>query len=327
MIFSKKIGDVSEARKKRLLKRKDKKAYFKLFGKSYNKSESVIGIAFITPAVVLGIIFTILPMVISLAYAFTDAYMLDLTEAKWNNFENFIRLFSDPVLWKAFGNTMIFVVVAVPVQLGIALGLALILNIKTLRCNTFFRWAFFCPVMLSLAVTSMLWMNLMDYNDGLINTLLESIGLGRQLFLNSETQALGVIIFISVWQGAGYQMLIFLSGLKNIPSELYEAAAMDGATKVRQFWSITLPSIKPTFSYVMVTTLIAAFRLITQPMIMTGGGPLNSTMTMSYYIYIQGVQYWDVGYSSAIALFYTIIMAIVALTLRKVTGGDNTGGK
>lgn len=327
MVFSKKIGDVSEAKRRRLLKRKDKKAYFKLFGKSYHKGESAIGIAFITPAVILGIIFTILPMVISLAYAFTDAYMLDLTEAKWNNFENFIRLFGDPVLWKAFGNTMIFVVVAVPVQLGIALGLALILNIKTLRCNTFFRWAFFCPVMLSLAVTSMLWMNLMDYNDGLINTILESIGLGRQLFLNSETQALGVIIFVSVWQGAGYQMLIFLSGLKNIPPELYEAASMDGASKVRQFWSITLPSIKPTFSYVMVTTLIGAFRLITQPMIMTGGGPLNSTMTMSYYIYLQGVEYWDVGYSSAIALFYTIIMAAVALTLRKVTGGDNTGDK
>ena len=325
MIFSKKSGGLSESRKKRLMRGRNKKAYFKLFGKSYNKNESVIGIAFMTPAVVLGLIFTILPMLISLSYAFTDAYMLDLTKAKWTGFENFIRLFGDTVLWQALGNTAIFVVIAVPVQLGIALGLALILNIKTLRCNTFFRWAFFCPVMLSLAVTSMLWMNLMDYNDGLINTLLESIGLDRQLFLKSETQALYVIIFISVWQGAGYQMLIFLSGLKNIPPELYEAASLDGASKVKQFFSITLPAIKPTFSYVMVTTLIGAFRLITQPMIMTGGGPLNSTLTMSYYIYLQGVKYWDVGYSSAIALFYTIIMSAVALTLRKITGGDNTG--
>lgn len=325
MTLSKNNGDLSDRQKKRLLKNKDKKPYFKLFGKSYKKSESAVGLAFIAPATILGIIFVILPMVISLAYAFTDAYMLDLTAAKWNNFGNFKRLFTDTVMWKALGNTAIFVVIAVPVQLIIALGLALILNIKTLRCSTFFRWAFFCPVMLSLAVTSMLWMNLMDYNDGLINTLLEKIGLGRQLFLKSETQALFVIIFVSVWQGAGYQMLIFLSALKNIPPELYEAASMDGASKAKQFWSITLPSIKPTTSYVLVTTLIGAFRLITQPMIMTGGGPLNSTLTMSYYIYIQGVEYWDVGYSSAIALFYTVIMATIALTLRKVTGGDNTG--
>lgn len=310
--------------------KKPRKSYFKLFGKSYGVNESIVGICFILPAVILGAIFTIAPMFISLAYAFTDADFYLLDEAQWNNFENFGRLFQDPQMWKALGNTLLFVVVDTPAQLVVALGLALLLNKKKLYGNTFFRWAFFTPVMLSLAVTSMLWMNLLDSQSGLIPSLFVKWGWieeGEKIFLNDPSQAMMVIVFISVWQGAGYQMLIFLSALKNIPTEMYEAASLDGASSVRQFWSITLPSIKPTFSFVLVTMLIGAFRLITQPMIMTQGGPLDSTLTMSYLIYRQGIDYYDVGYSSAIALFYTIIMSTVALTLRKVTGGDNTEGK
>ena len=178
--------------------------------------------------------------------------------------------------------------------------------------------------MLSLAVTSMLWINLLNEQDGLINALLEAIGLSRQLFLSDPEQAMDLIVIISAWQGAGYQMLIFLSALKNIPKELYEASSIDGANKIQQFWRITLPSIKPTFSFVLITMMIGAFRLITQPMIMTRGGPIDRTLTMSYYIYLQGINFRDVGYSSAIALLYTIFMATIALTLRKVFEKDNT---
>lgn len=315
-------------RKKGALARRNRKSSFKLFGKTYNKKETVVGVSFLLPALILGIIFTITPMLISLSYAFTDANFFALDSAKWNNFANFGRLFRDETLWKALGNTFLFVVVATPLQLVIALGLALLLNKKTLRCGTFFRWAFFTPVMLSLAVTSMLWLNLLDTQSGLIPKLLEQWGLvdeSKKLFLDNPKQAMMVIVFISVWQGAGYQMLIFLSGLKNIPPELYEAASIDGATPTRQFFSITLPSIMPTFSFTLVTTLIGAFRLITQPMVMTPGGGVDySTMTMSYWIYKQGIEYADVGYSSAIAIFYTIIMSVIALSLRKLTGGDNT---
>ena len=126
------------------------------------------------------------------------------------------------------------------------------------------------------------------------------------------------IIFISIWQGAGYQMLIFLSGLKNIQPEIYEAASLDGANATQRFFYITIPNILPTFSFVLITMLIGAFRLITQPMIMTQGGPEDGTMTMSYYIYQQGITFRDVGYSSAIAMIYTIFMSVIALTLRKV---------
>lgn len=303
--------------------RRGLKPHYTLFKRRYSTQDTIVGWAFLLPAVILGLIFIIGPMVVSLSYSFTDAHLLKLDQAKFYGLKNFIDAFKDETMWEAFKNTMQFVICVVPLQLGVAYGLALILNSK-IKCNTFFRWAFFVPVMLSLAVTSTLWMNLLNEQDGLINTLLENLGFDRQKFLSDPKQAMPIIIFISAWQGAGYQMLIFLSALKNIPKEVYEASDVDGANKWQKLIYITCPMIKSTFSFILVTTLIGAFRLITQPMIMTGGGPLNSTLTMSYYIYLNGIKYWNVGYSSAIALIYTIFMATIALTLNKVTGKDNT---
>ena len=297
--------------------------YFRLFGVRYKKNDCVAASVFILPALILGIIFVITPMVISLSFAFTDAGLLRLDSVKLNQFANFKSLIGDKILWQAFKNTLEFVVKVVPLQMTMAISLALILN-SNIKANTFFRWAFFCPVMLSLAVTSMLWMNLLNEQDGLINALIQALGGTRQGFLNDPNQAMNVIVVISAWQGAGYQMLIILSALKNIPKEMYEAASLDGSSGWNTFWKITMPSIMPTFSFTLVTMLIGAFRLITQPMIMTGGGPVDTTITMSYYIYKQGITYRDVGYSSAIALVYTVFMAIISLTLRKVTEKDNT---
>lgn len=296
---------------------KRKNRYYTFLGKTYKKDDTIVGLCFILPALILGCIFVITPIVISLAYSFTDAYLLRLDEVQAVGFDQFVKVFKDGFLWNAFGNTMVFVVITVPVQLCVALGLALILNTK-IKANTFFRWAFFVPVMLSLAVTSFLWGNLFEH-DGLINAILIKLGIGEQPFLDDPGQAMGIIIFISIWQGAGYQMLIFLSGLKNIQPEIYEAASLDGANATQRFFYITIPNIMPTFSFVLVTMLIGAFRLITQPMIMTQGGPEDGTMTMSYYIYQQGITFRDVGYSSAIAMVYTIFMSAIALTLRKVT--------
>lgn len=296
---------------------KRRNRYYTFLGKTYKKDDTIVGLCFILPALILGCIFVITPIVISLAYSFTDAYLLRLDEVQAVGFDQFVKVFKDGFLWNAFGNTMVFVVITVPVQLCVALGLALILNTK-IKANTFFRWAFFVPVMLSLAVTSFLWGNLFE-QDGLINAILIKLGIGEQPFLDDPGQAMGIIIFISIWQGAGYQMLIFLSGLKNIQPEIYEAASLDGANSVQRFFYITIPNIMPTFSFVLVTMLIGAFRLITQPMIMTQGGPEDGTMTMSYYIYQQGITFRDVGYSSAIAMVYTIFMSAIALTLRRVT--------
>ncbi len=304
--------------------KKPKRTHYKLFGQSYSFTDTKVGLAFLAPALILGIIFVVAPMLISLSYAFTETDIYNLSEVKWVGFDNFAKAFAkDPLFWTAFKNSVVFTVCVVPIQLLLAFGLALILN-TDLKGNTFFRWAFFVPVMLSLAVTSMLWMNLLS-SDGIINNFLQAMGFKKQGFLDDPKQALFVIVFISAWQGAGYQMLIFLSGLKNVPKEIYEAASLDGANKVQTLFHITIPAIKPTFSFVFITMLIGAFRLITQPMIMTSGGPNNATLTMSYYIYNNGVVYDNsVGYSSAIALIYTVFMAAIALTSRKFLEKDNT---
>ena len=286
------IGDITKKRSK---------GQYRLFGTEYSLRETIAGLSFLAPCFLLSVVFVFLPIAISLSYAFTDANMLRLDSVNFIGFDNFVRLFQDASIGKALTNTLIFV-----------------------GCvNTFLRWAFFCPVMLSLAVTSMLWMNLLNPQEGLINALILALGGNPMMFLEDPDQAMGCIIFISAWQGAGYQMLILLSGLKNIPKELYEAAEIDRASKWQQFLNVTLPGLKPTMVFVLITMIIGAFRICVQPMIMTDGGPLDSTLTMSLYIYKQGVEYRDVGYSSAIAMVYTVIIAAVSLTLRKVLGGDN----
>ncbi len=303
------------------MKRKSRSPDFRFFGHKYNKEESITGLLFVLPAVILGFVFVLLPIVISLAYAFTDANMLRLDKVNFIGFDNFVRAFADEKMWKAFGNTMIFVVVVMPLQYGLALGLALLLN-STRHFSAFFRTAFFMPVILSLAVTSMLWMNLLNSQNGLINSLLNAMGFSSLGFLDDPNMAMGCIIFISVWQGAGYQMLIFLSALKNVDPTLYEAAKIDGAGPFGRFLHVTMPAIKPTGVFVLITMLIGAFRICIQPMVMTQGGPLDSTMTLSYYIYINGIEFLDVGYSSAIALLFTIVIASVSLGLRKILGDD-----
>lgn len=303
--------------------RKQKSANIKIFNKLYNKQEFYTGVLFVLPIVVLGFIFIILPMVTSLAYAFTDANLLKMDKLQFIGLKQFGKIFNDAILIKSFKNTLHFVVLVVPLQLALSMILALILNSK-IKFNGFFRWVFFVPVMLSLAVTSMLWMNLLNEDAGLINSIAISLGFGEQKFLSDPKRAMNIIVLISAWQGAGYQMLIFLSGLKNIPGELFEAAQIDGANSFQRFMNVTMPTIKPTFVFVFLTTLISAFRIFTQPLIMTKGGPLDSTMTMSYYIYQQGITFRDVGYSSAIALIFTIFLATIALTIRKVFDTDNT---
>ena len=294
---------------------KKRNIYYKFLGRTYLREDTKIGWLFLLPATVLGIIFILCPMVISLGYAFTDANILRLDKISWVGISNFVRIFSDNAAKKALLNTLEFVVKVVPLQLIMAMGLALLLNAQR-RFSTFWRWVFFSPVMLSLAVTSFLWLNLLNPQSGLINAILQQFGIAPQLFLKSPSQAMNVIVFISAWQGAGYQMLIILAALKNISAEMYEAAEIDGANAFVKFFCITLPSIIPTFSFVLITMLIGAFRLIVQPMIMTDGGPIDSTLSVSLYIYKQGIVFRDVGYSSAIAMVFTVIIASVALTLR-----------
>lgn len=284
--------------------------------------DNILGYSFLAPALILLGIFLVIPVGMVIYYTFTDYYLLTPDERKFVGFENFIRLTKDPIFLKSFLNTLKFVVWIIPVQLGAALGMALIVN-KKRKGNMFFKVAFFAPVVMSLVVISILWLYLLNPNSGLLNAILNKVGVASQPFLTSPKQAMYAIVFVSAWQGAGYQMLLFLGGMQNIPQDVYEAAELDGFSKWAQFRYITMPLLKPTALFVLLTTLISAFKLIVQPMVMTQGGPLNSTITMVYYIYQQGFTDRLVGYSSSIALVFTTLIGMISLVQRRVLKEDD----
>jgi fructooligosaccharide transport system permease protein len=283
--------------------------------------ENLLGYSFLMPALILLTIFLLIPVGMVIYYAFTDYYLLTPDARTFVGLENFKRLISDPIFVKSIFNTTKFVVWIIPVQLGAALGMALLIN-KQRRGNMFFKVAFFAPVVMSLVVISILWLYLLNPNDGLINALLNKVGLSSMPFLTSPKQAMYTIVFVSAWQGAGYQMLLLLGGMQNISQDVYEAAEIDGFSKFQQFRYITLPLLKPTAIFVLLTTLISAFKLIVQPMVMTQGGPMNSTMTMVYYIYQTGFTDRMVGYSSSIALIFTTLIGLITIGQRKLIKED-----
>lgn len=273
---------------------------------------------FLLPALLLLGVFLFIPLLLTVYYAFTDYYLLTPDERHFVGLDNFKQIFSDPVLTASLRNIGLFVLLIIPIQIGIALGLALLVN-KNRKGNIFIKIAFFSPVVMSLVVISVLWLYLLNPSDGLINAFLQQIGIDPQPFLTSPKQALITIVIVSAWQGAGYQMLIFLAGLQNISSEVYEAARIDGANKWQSLFYITLPLLKPTSTLILFTTLIAAFKLFIQPMIMTQGGPLNATMTPLYYIYQTGFSDRLVGYASAITVIFGILIAVASFLQRKLS--------
>lgn len=283
--------------------------------------ESAMGYLFLSPAMLLLGLFLFLPTLLSVYYAFTNYYLLTPDQTQFVGLANFTKLFKDPLFLQSLKNIGQFVIFILPIQLGLALGLALLVNNKR-KSTIFFKVAFFAPVVMSLVVVSVLWLVLLNPSSGLINAVLNSLGIDSQPFLTSPTQAMYVIIAVSAWQGAGYQMLIFLAGLQNIPSSLYEAASIDGASRIKQFFHITLPMLKPTSILILTTTLIDAFKLVIQPMVMTQGGPLNSTLTPVYYIYRTGFTDRMVGYASSITVIFGLIIILFTVLQRKVTGDE-----
>ena len=275
------------------------------------KSNSILGMAFFGPALVLLTIFLFLPMLLTLVFSFTDYFALNPDLTHFVGLENYLTIFKDELFVKAFVNTVKFVFIIVPLQGGGALILALLIN-KVTHCKKYFKVAFFIPVVMSLAVVSTLWMQI--YNpEGILNTILVNLGLSAQPFIYSDKQALPSIAFMSIWQGVGYQMIIFLGGLQAINPGLYEAAEMDHASGWQKFRDITLPELKPLCICVFITITIGAFKMIVQPMVMTGGGPSHSTYTLVYDIYETGTVNWEMGLASTMAIVFVIFVVILTI--------------
>lgn len=283
-----------------------------------------MGMAFFGPALVLLTVFLFLPMLLTFGFSFTDYFALNPELTHFVGLENYIDIFKDELFVQSFFNTVKFVIIIVPLQCGGALLLALAIN-KVAHCKKYFKVAFFVPVVMSLAVVSTLWMQIYS-PEGILNTLLGQIGIEAQPFIHSADQALPSIAIMSVWQGVGYQMIIFLGGLQNINPALYEAAEMDHASAWQKFKDITLPELKPLCVFVFITVTIGAFRMLVQPMVMTGGGPDHSTYTIVYDIYETGTVNWEMGLASTMAIVFTVFVVILTI-IQNVLTKDREGRK
>ena len=281
------------------------------------RDERIAGYVFALPAVGLLLAFLAVPIIYTIYYSVFQYQVMRPNDILFVGLENYKKLFSDSDFWISLKNTFYFTLVVVPVQCTLALALAMLVS-KKYRGVSFFRTMYFSPQLTSMVVISVLWTN-SNPNTGLINALLANLGMEPINFLTNEKTAMNSIIFMSAWQGAGYQMMIFLAGLQGIPKDQYEAASVDGATPWQQFLFVTLPNLKGTIKYVIMITMIQAMKLFTQPYVMTQGGPRNSTKTMVYYIYTQGFQKGNFGYACAVAAVFFVIVVAMSLFLQKVT--------
>lgn len=276
-----------------------------------NRVESMMGMVFFGPALVLLAIFLFIPLILTFVFSFTDFFALNPGITHFVGLDNFKQVFADETFRQAFWNTVKFVLIIVPLQGLGSLGLALVIN-KISHFKKFFKVAFFVPVVMSLAVVSTLWMQIYS-PEGILNAILGFFGIDAQPFIHSADQALPSIAIMSAWQGMGYQMIIFLGGLQGISPSLYEAAEMDHATPWQKFKDITLPELKPLLVFVLITVTIGAFRMLVQPMIMTGGGPSNSTYTVVYDIYETGTVNWEMGLASTMAVVFAVFVIILTV--------------
>ncbi|MGN9757298.1 carbohydrate ABC transporter permease [Streptomyces sp. SD31] len=284
------------------------------------RRESLTALGMATPAVVLLIVFVVVPLALTFALAFTDARLVSPTPARFVGLRNFTRLFEDPVFFKSLRNTVYFTAVVVPLQAGLALVLALLVNAKVRGVN-FFRTVYFLPVVTSMVVVSLLW-TFLYRQDGLVNHILSALTFGHvegRDWLGDPATAMPSIILMSVWQGVGFHMIIWLAGLQTIPAELYEAADLDGATRWHRFRHVTWPGLRATRTFVLVTITIQAFGLFTQINVMTEGGPLDSTTTVVYQAVRTGYEQQQTAYAAAISLVFFVLVLTVSLVQRFLT--------
>lgn len=270
---------------------------------------------FLIPGIALLITFMIIPFFSAFYLSFTNTRLISRRPASFIGFENYTRLFQDSDFGKSLINIFIFVAIVVPIQTSFALGMALLVN-KRINFTKFFRTIYFMPTVTTMVVVAVIW-TFLYHPVGLINNLMESLTFGGWEpidFVNSPQWAFPAIMLLSIWQGAGFQMLIFLAGLQEIPVSLYEASTIDGANKWKQFTNITLPQLKNTTTFVIISTTIMAFKLFDQVLVMTNGGPQSATYTPVLHIYNEGFRKQRVGYASALTVvFFLIVLAISIL--------------
>lgn len=279
---------------------------------------------FIIGMVVLVLYYVILfiyPLSLAIIRSFYDWNPLK-GSLKFSGIENYINLFKNPLFLISLRNTLVFTILAVVGRVLISLLISLGL-VSITKGRNFLRSTYFLPVIMPIVAVSIIWIWVYHPQAGLLNMFLDAFGLKKQLFLKSPNQALLSVIVMVIWKDVGYSVIIFTAGLLGVPMSLKEASWIDGANRKQTFFAVTLPSIIPTFTFVLITALISYFQSFVEIFIMTNGGPGTSTYVISYLIYDQAFKYFNFGYASAISvILFTLITIVTVLQLKVLNGGN-----
>jgi multiple sugar transport system permease protein len=278
------------------------------------------GLALALPSVALILVFFWGPVLYGLWLSLTDfdIYAIaDPSSARFVGLGNYAHAFAEPDFWNALRITLVYALVGAPVSVAVSLATALLVDAKTTRWKPFFRAVYFAPVVTTLVAVAIVWRYLYQPQYGLVNALLGKFGIPRVDWLGDPHWALPAILVLAVWKNFGYNLLIFVAGLQNVPRELHEAAELDGASGWQRFWNVTLPDLAPVFLFVSVTTMINYFQLFAEPYVMTQGGPLKSTNSLVLLMYEQGFRWWRLGYAAALAfILFAVILGATAVQMR-----------
>ncbi|NUT70907.1 carbohydrate ABC transporter permease [Pseudarthrobacter sp. C4D7] len=280
------------------------------------RRNTLIGWTFILPNFIGFLAFTLIPVLAAFALSFME--WTSFSAPKWVGLANFQRMLASDSFWIALRNTVAYAVGHVPLTMALALLLAMLLNRK-LKGIGFFRVAIFFPYITSLVAVAVVWNMLFSPDNGPINQFLHSIGIAEAPgWTSSSDWALPAVIITSVWRDMGYYMVLYLAGLQAIPSELYEAAEVDGASAWQRFWNVTIPSLRPTTFFVVVMLTVSSFKVFDLIVVMTNGGPGRATTVLSQLIYQEGIGEGKFGYSSAISLVLFLIVLTVTVVQFKI---------
>ncbi len=283
----------------------------------------VMALFFLAPFLLLFVVFRAGPVLASLVLSLTEYD--GLSRPMWVGLAHYKDILTGPeastrLFWKSVGNTLYFTAGQVGFEMTTGLGLALLVNARILRAKSVWRTAYYLPVVTSLVAASMIWLWLYHPQSGLLNVVLQGLGLPRLKWLSDIKLAMPSIILMTVWQGAGWSMVIYLAGLQGIPESLYEAAQIDGAERWQQFLNITLPLLAPVTLFVVIISSISALQVFSQIFVMTGGGPLNATTTVTHQIWTNAFRFFRLGFASAMSFLLFIVILIISILNSRLFG-------
>ncbi|KJC64604.1 carbohydrate ABC transporter membrane protein 1, CUT1 family [Agreia bicolorata] len=276
---------------------------------TFKRRATIVG--FLAPALIILGAFVAWPMISALQLSFTDASGFGTPE--FVGLDNYVRVFTDSEILQSMGNTALYAVLFTPTAIVVALVLALVINSPRLPFRGFFRSTLFLPFIVSLAVAAFAWSYLLDPQIGLLNYWLQAVGIRIGNVLQDPALAMPTVVAVAVWKSFGFYMVIFLAGLQEIPTSLYEAAQLDGANGWKRFTNVTFPMLSNTMAFVVIVALIAALQAFDQIYVLTGGGPYRSTETIVMQIYQSGFKDLDLGFASALSYVLLIVTLLLSL--------------